>query len=262
MLLYYFLATVVLAATSTAQPDLDNPLNKNFNKLHLLRRQGSFGGNSNGAWCSSWQYGVETNNIIGWKTVPEKCELYVARYMLGERYGEDSKVVTKEAYLYAQSHTLSDDGKDVWLFDVDDTAVSNLPYYATNGFGVKPYDPESFHQWILSEAAPALPKSLKLYKNLKTLGFKIIFLTGRRENERSAIESNLKVAGYHTWELVLLKDDDYSGTTADFKAEQRKNLEDAGYRIVGNIGDQWTDLLGTNAGHRTFKLPNPLYYAA
>ena len=27
----------------------------------------------------------------------------------------------------------------------------------------------------------------------------------------------------------------------------------------GNVGDQWSDLLGENVGYRTFKVPNPMY---
>jgi len=39
-------------------------------------------------------------------------------------------------------------------------------------------------------------------------------------------------------------------------------LEEEGWRIIGNSGDQWSDILGTNTGDRTFKLPDPLYYIA
>lgn len=46
-----------------------------------------------------------------------------------------------------------------------------------------------------------------------------------------------------------------------FKSGERKKLEDAGYVIVGSIGDQWSDLLGAAEGARTFKLPGPMYYA-
>ena len=45
-----------------------------------------------------------------------------------------------------------------------------------------------------------------------------------------------------------------------YKSAQRKKLEEEGYRIIGNVGDQWSDLLGTNSGIRTFKLPDPMYY--
>uniref|UniRef100_A0A0E0FHG0 Acid phosphatase n=1 Tax=Oryza nivara TaxID=4536 RepID=A0A0E0FHG0_ORYNI len=36
--------------------------------------------------------------------------------------------------------------------------------------------------------------------------------------------------------------------------------EEKGMVIIGNIGDQWSDLLGSPEGRRTFKLPNPAYY--
>lgn len=46
----------------------------------------------------------------------------------------------------------------------------------------------------------------------------------------------------------------------EYKSGARKRLVDAGYRIWGNVGDQWTDLLGDCKGNRTFKLPNPMYF--
>lgn len=61
--------------------------------------------------------------------------------------------------------------------------------------------------------------------------------------------------------ICIFRETSFVGKTAVvYKSAQRKKLEDAGYRIVGNIGDQWSDLLGTNVGKRTFKLPDPLYY--
>ncbi|CAN1286223.1 Acid phosphatase 1 [Linum perenne] len=55
--------------------------------------------------------------------------------MLGERYHLDSEVVIGEAMRYADGLKLAGDGKDVWVFDVDETTLSNLPYYAKHGFG-------------------------------------------------------------------------------------------------------------------------------
>lgn len=61
--------------------------------------------------------------------------------------------------------------------------------------------------------------------------------------------------------VVFCRDASFSGkTSVEFKSAQRKKLEESGYRIVGNIGDQWSDILGTNTGNRTFKLPDPMYY--
>ena len=44
-----------------------------------------------------------------------------------------------------------------------------------------------------------------------------------------------------------------SSTSVEYKLRERKNLEEAGYRIIGNMGDQWSDLIGTNVGNRIFK---------
>lgn len=51
-----------------------------------------------------------------------------------------------------------------------------------------------------------------------------------------------------------------TSTAVEYKSKERKKLEEVGYRILGNMGDQWSDLMGTNVGKRTFKVPDPMYY--
>lgn len=129
----FFLATFVVASHGS-EIGLSH-------QIHLLRPQsGSKGERIPGVSCLSWRLAVETHNIIGWTTVPKECEGYVGHYMLGQQYREDSKVVANEAIAYAQSLNITGGGKDVWVFDVDETTLSNLPYYAEHGFGyvVKP----------------------------------------------------------------------------------------------------------------------------
>ncbi|OVA12459.1 Acid phosphatase (Class B) [Macleaya cordata] len=196
-----------------------------------------------------------------WKTVPVQCKDYVGHYMLGHLYRNDSKIVTDEAAKYAQSLNLTGDGKETWVFDIDETTLSNLPYYARHGFGAELYNATAFDAWVDTGNALPLPESLKLYKKLLSLGFKAVFLTGRVEKRRQITEKNLNAAGYQNWEKLLLRQLSDSGKTAVlYKSEQREKLEQQGYRIVGNVGDQWSDILGTNIGSRTFKLPDPMYY--
>jgi hypothetical protein len=47
--------------------------------------------------------------------------------------------------------------------------------------------------------------------------------------------------------------------TIQYKSGVRAHIEDLGYEIVANFGDQFSDLKGGFAD-RTFKLPNPNYY--
>ncbi|CBI25273.3 unnamed protein product, partial [Vitis vinifera] len=182
--------------------------------------------------------------------------------MLGHQYRQDSRVVVYEAIAYAESLKLGGDGKDVWVFDIDETTLSNLPYYAENGFGAEVFNETSFNEWVMKGEAPALPESLKLYNKLVSLGIKVVFLTGKGEDERNVTVANLKKVGYHTWEKLILRKSSDGSTALVYKSNQRKKVEESGYKIVGNMGDQWSDILGTNTGNRTFKLPDPMYYIA
>ncbi|MQM00575.1 hypothetical protein Taro_033316 [Colocasia esculenta] len=47
---------------------------------------------------------------------------------------------------------------------------------------------------------------------------------------------------------------------AVYKSQKRDELITEGYRIHGNSGDQWSDLLGSSLGNRSFKLSNPMYF--
>ncbi|KAH7867328.1 hypothetical protein Vadar_032009 [Vaccinium darrowii] len=221
--------------------------------------------------------------------------------MLGHQYRKDCNAATYPALQYAKSLKLTGDGKDVWVFDIDETALSNLPYYARPeiGFGAKEYNATSFNAWIEEGIAPPVPAVLKLYQELLPLGFKIVFISGTSEKYKKIKISNLKLAGYHTWgkahtqnairpcciililesvtknillpsgimsimiklRICVRRPTSESGTTAlAYKSAKRKELVEAGYRILGNIGDQWSDLLGTDSGNRTFKVPDPMYY--
>ena len=50
-----------------------------------------------------------------------------------------------------------------------------------------------------------------------------------------------------------------SCTTVEYKSGTRAHIESLGYTIVGNFGDQYSDLQGGHA-ERNVKLPNPTYY--
>lgn len=88
-----------------------------------------------GLTCASWLLAVETRNLFDWETVPVQCKSYVGHYMLGEQYRMDSRFLVDMAIDFAQNFSISGDGKDVWILDIDETSLSNLPYYATIGFG-------------------------------------------------------------------------------------------------------------------------------
>ena len=85
--------------------------------------------------CRSWHLGVETSNIINFQTVPANCIDYVEDYLTSDQYRADSKTVCKEAYFYAKGLALKNDTVNVWIFDLDETLLSNVPFYAQYGYG-------------------------------------------------------------------------------------------------------------------------------
>jgi hypothetical protein len=48
-------------------------------------------------------------------------------------------------------------------------------------------------------------------------------------------------------------------STIEYKTNCRKDIESKGYKIILNIGDQYSDLEG-GYSQAVFKLPNPMYY--
>ncbi|XP_020210911.1 acid phosphatase 1 [Cajanus cajan] len=206
--------------------------------------------------CGAWRVAGEANNLGAWKSAE-----YVKEYMRGKGYVADLEMVSKEAGEFAKSVELAADGKDAWIFDVDETLLSNLPYYAAHGYGLEVFDHEKFNDWVEQGLAPAIEPSLKLYEDVLNLGFKVILLTGRSERHRSVTVDNLINAGFKDWHQLILRTPDDQGKRAIlYKSEKRSDMEKDGYRILGNSGDQWSDLLGSSVSVRSFKLPNPMYY--
>ncbi|KAI4299716.1 hypothetical protein L6164_033147 [Bauhinia variegata] len=248
---------LVLSVITTSQGSVP------YQVFPLRLRSGSDGEKISGIDCLSWRLAVETHNLRNFGLVPSSCENYMAKYMLGGQYSADCFEAASAAYEYAKNLTLADDGKDIWIFDIDETALSSLPFYSSpdNAFGTKEYNDTSFKEWEKLGVAPALPAILDLYNKLLDLGFKIVFLSGKSESIRDIAEQNLKDVGYHTWEKLILKQTSEKGSTAVvYKSKKRTELVNEGYRILGNVGDQWSDLLGDNVGNRTFKVPDPLFY--
>ncbi|CAH8311518.1 unnamed protein product [Eruca vesicaria subsp. sativa] len=207
------------------------------------------------SYCESWRLAVETNNAGTWNVTPSKCVSSINTYYIGGQFDSDYNLVARYALAFAGKVKNRLDGKDAWVFDIDETLLSNSEYY-NKAHGSATYVSKKVQ-------AQAFDASLKLYKGLKTLNFTIILLTGRNESRRSTTEKNLWDVGYSGWEHLLMRSPEDKGKTAtQYKSEQRSKMVKKGYKLHGNTGDQWSDLLGFAVATRSFKVPNPLYYIA
>ncbi|KAJ8444486.1 hypothetical protein Cgig2_024050 [Carnegiea gigantea] len=87
-------------------------------------------------YCQSWRFSIETNDAGKWFSAPSRCIQFVTQYMTGQGYSSDSEMVAGNSLEFAHSVQIAADGKDAWIFDIDDTLLSNLPYYQARGFGL------------------------------------------------------------------------------------------------------------------------------
>jgi len=142
------------------------------------------------------------------------------------------------------------------VFDIDETALSNMSHILEHDFG---YVPKDWNAWIAAGHAPAIVPVQTIYDVAVKLKVDVIFITGRPETDRASTERNLREVGYETWtKIYFMPTSDVTQTMAGFKTEVRRQLTKDGYAIIANIGDQNSDLVNGYA-ERIFKLPNPFY---
>ncbi|GJY41355.1 ribonuclease H-like domain-containing protein [Tanacetum coccineum] len=164
------------------------------------------------SYCLSWRLAAETNNIKGWRIVPTQCLRHVEAYILGMQYDSDLNLIVDQISSYIDEIVVCDDGLDAWVLDVDDTCLSNIFYYQRKRFGCDPYDPQAFKEWA-----------------------------SRGEAKVPTVSSNPRIV----CQADPTRNEAYKGQSGIiYKSEMRRKLMEEGYRIWGNVGDQWSDLHG------------------
>ncbi|XP_068663946.1 acid phosphatase 1 [Aristolochia californica] len=215
-------------------------------------------------YCESWRMNVEINNLRDFEVVPGECADYIGKYMTSTQYKVDVERAFEACILYLSTNfEFNGDGKDAWVFDIDDTLLSTTPYYKKHQFGGEKVNRSALEGWMKESNAPAVVHAVDLYNEIKNRGLKIFLISSRGESLRAATIENLVKVGYTGWTGLIMRGlEDVEKGAQQFMAEQRKILMKGGYRIWGVVGDQWSSLLGLPTGKRTFKLPNSLYYIA
>ncbi|KAL4591004.1 hypothetical protein LXL04_003952 [Taraxacum kok-saghyz] len=215
-------------------------------------------------YCESWRMNVELNNIREFSVVPSECTSYIGKYMVGTQFQSDTEATIDECTLYLNTHCdLKKDGKDAWIFDIDDTLLSTMPYYKKHGYGGEKLNVTDLEAWMAQGKATAIDYTLKFFNDVKRRGMQIILISSRKEYLRDATIDNLVNVGFYGWKSLYLRGvEDECKKVEEFKASVRTELVNNGYRIWGILGDQWSSIKGAATGRRPFKLPNSLYFVA
>lgn len=176
------------------------------------------------------------------------------------QYEKDISLVLRDALSFLKTRVahLPDPGKKpAIILDIDETSLSNYESLVKLDFG-------GTEEQVISEEnqanARVITPTLKLYQFAKNHHIAVFFITGRSKNQYQATIENLKKAGFSGWDGIIFKPNEYKNkTVAIYKSTARKQLEDKGYKIILNIGDQTSDLAGGYA-EKSFKVPDPYYF--
>jgi predicted secreted acid phosphatase len=166
-------------------------------------------------------------------------------------------------------------GAPAVVFDADDTTLWN--YDLEDGVLHFVYDPAVAATWISGHLFPAVPGMVPLVQGAENAGCSVFGLTGRPASQQADTIANLTEDGYvdsgdhplFTGHHYFTKDvanqpwvdcgPDRACSTIEYKSATRAHIEDLGFNVVGNFGDQYSDLIGGFADH-VYKIPNPTYY--
>lgn len=189
----------------------------------------------------------------------------VAYYDSGA-YLTDLQLVTAPAIAWIREEAPRVDRPAV-VFDIDETALSNWEAVRANDFGrviegpctALPAGPCGWRAWDLKARSTVIAPTLDVFNTAKADGAAVFFITGRDESQRAATERNLADVGYAGFrQLIMEPVGAHFDSAADFKAPQRAKIEQQGYTIIANLGDQPSDLAGGSA-EQTYLLTNPFY---
>ncbi|WP_314172327.1 HAD family acid phosphatase [Streptomyces winkii] len=158
--------------------------------------------------------------------------------------------------------------KPAVVLDVDDTTLLTYNFERQIGYN---FDPKLQDEYLRTTDMDAVFGMKKLVNWADKSGITVFFLTGREEHQRDWSVRNLKNVGYKApvdTKHFYLKDKEHPPpylecgadcTTIEYKSGTRKHIEKQGFRILANVGDQFSDLKGGHA-ERTYKMPNPMYF--
>ncbi|MFI8851907.1 HAD family acid phosphatase [Streptomyces sp. 891-h] len=158
--------------------------------------------------------------------------------------------------------------KPAVVFDVDDTTLLTYNFEREIGYH---FTPQAQDEYLRTTNMDPVFGMRKLVNWADSKGITVFLVTGRKEYQRDWSVRNLKKVGYKNpvdKEHFFLKNEENPPpyldcgsdcTTVEYKSGTREHIEDQGYDILANFGDQYSDLKGGHADRRV-KLPNPMYY--
>jgi hypothetical protein len=138
------------------------------------------------------------------------------------------------------------------VLDIDETSLSNYAGLSATGFSAVGLVPGA-----AAGNDSVIGPTLDLYRYARSKQVDVFFVTGRPDSLRGPADQNLRSVGFDQGYTLITKPSGIE--TIPYKSGERAKIEDQGFTILINVGDQDSDLAGGHA-RRAFKLPNPMYF--
>ncbi|SCK48291.1 HAD family acid phosphatase [Streptomyces sp. WMMB 322] len=155
-----------------------------------------------------------------------------------ETWKRDVSAVTDEARPYLEERISRGAGEKMAIvLDIDNTSLET-----------------HFHPiWELP--TPPVEQTLELARYADSRGVDVYFVTARPGIIHWLTKDNLEKTGYPIDGLYLRDLPDIFDEVSKYKTAKRAEIESKGYKIIANIGNTPTDIVGGHA-EKTFKLPD------
>jgi hypothetical protein len=190
---------------------------------------------------------TEVRNLDFWKK-------WLRNWFESGQYFKDIQVELDPAYKIVKN-AVGDKAAAV-IFDIDETLITEYELMLKYDFG---WAGAAIDEAQITTTFPAIGVVQDFYRYCLTSGINVIILTSKRVKYYDYVMQELLFSKYDNPTKLILRPDDDIGTIADYKMRMRQDLiENQGYRIIANLGDQPSDFFEGYSEY-DFKIPNNYY---
>ncbi len=168
------------------------------------------------------------------------------------QYRNEFRDAIAQAKRYCQTHV--NIAHRAVVSDLDETLFDNREFDKANPI----FEHGKWAEWVSKEKSPAFRSTREFLAWARGRGFAIFLVTTRGESMRGSTIANLLREGI-SYDGLFMRPDGNHDTHEALKTRFRKQIEEMGFTIVVNLGDQYSDLAGGYA-QDCEKVPNRMYF--